>query len=367
MLWKEYDTVTSAQHEPRRARLVFTLGDGRHRAGEIPLAALARIASETQTLVRRLARSLNERGGPGRTPAAIEDATELMLVGVGPGSTRLELVGPVQQPQLDLDLDIPDDIGTRALDGLLTALEAVARHEPLPVAVDDISGRSLEDWLAAMAASASDLKVEVSLGGRPARTVDLVPAVARAELNERRAARSAPPVAPMRAVDGRLYAVDLDSGRYRIRDDEGNSIAVVTTGLSRDDVAPLLDQRVRAEGASRFDEQGRLHSLEVTSLSLAPDVEGLDTASFFAGAELDQLSGDARPLESMSELTIAELTATDVADLRAGHAIGQKLHDGDRWVAATAIRYGVPLVSHDGIFRGAPGLRLITELEETAR
>jgi len=87
--------------------------------------------------------------------------------------------------------------------------------------------------------------------------------------------------------------------------------------LSRDDVAPLLDQRVRAEGASRFDEQGRLHSLEVTSLSLAPDVEGLDTASFFAGAELDQLSGDARPLESMSELTIADLTATDVADLLA--------------------------------------------------
>jgi tRNA(fMet)-specific endonuclease VapC len=28
-----------------------------------------------------------------------------------------------------------------------------------------------------------------------------------------------------------------------------------------------------------------------------------------------------------------------------GHALGAKLHDGDRWIAATAIRSGVPLVS----------------------
>lgn len=35
-------------------------------------------------------------------------------------------------------------------------------------------------------------------------------------------------------------------------------------------------------------------------------------------------------------------------------------HDGDRWIAATAIRLGVPLASHDRLFNGAPGLRLIT-------
>lgn len=43
-----------------------------------------------------------------------------------------------------------------------------------------------------------------------------------------------------------------------------------------------------------------------------------------------------------------------------GHALGDKLHDGDRWIAATAIRLGVPLASHDRLFNGAPGLRLIT-------
>jgi predicted nucleic acid-binding protein len=47
-----------------------------------------------------------------------------------------------------------------------------------------------------------------------------------------------------------------------------------------------------------------------------------------------------------------------------GHALGSKLHDGDRWVAATAIRLRAPLVSHDGVFRAAPGLQLITAAEE---
>lgn len=41
---------------------------------------------------------------------------------------------------------------------------------------------------------------------------------------------------------------------------------------------------------------------------------------------------------------------------RAGHALAQPRHDADRWVAATAIRLGIPLVSNDGIFANAPGL-----------
>lgn len=44
----------------------------------------------------------------------------------------------------------------------------------------------------------------------------------------------------------------------------------------------------------------------------------------------------------------------------AGRALGQKAHTADRWIAATAIRLGIPLVSNDGIFRGAPGVQLET-------
>ena len=45
---------------------------------------------------------------------------------------------------------------------------------------------------------------------------------------------------------------------------------------------------------------------------------------------------------------------TVCAELRAdcrriGHPLGNKIHDGDRWIAATAIRLRVPLVSHDRV------------------
>ncbi|MGH3499930.1 MAG: PIN domain-containing protein [Nocardioidaceae bacterium] len=43
-----------------------------------------------------------------------------------------------------------------------------------------------------------------------------------------------------------------------------------------------------------------------------------------------------------------------------GHPLGDKIHDGDRWIAATAVRLGIPLASHDSVFKGVPGLELLT-------
>lgn len=49
------------------------------------------------------------------------------------------------------------------------------------------------------------------------------------------------------------------------------------------------------------------------------------------------------------------------ADLRAacetrGHPLGQKLHEADRWIAATAIRLDLELVSDDAVFQNVPSL-----------
>lgn len=49
-----------------------------------------------------------------------------------------------------------------------------------------------------------------------------------------------------------------------------------------------------------------------------------------------------------------------VACQRTGHALCQREHDADRWIAATALRLGIPLVSNDGIFEDTPGLALQT-------
>jgi tRNA(fMet)-specific endonuclease VapC len=45
-----------------------------------------------------------------------------------------------------------------------------------------------------------------------------------------------------------------------------------------------------------------------------------------------------------------------------GHGLGQKDHEADRWVAATAIWLGVPLVAHDAIFANVRDLNLVTKL-----
>ena len=44
--------------------------------------------------------------------------------------------------------------------------------------------------------------------------------------------------------------------------------------------------------------------------------------------------------------------------VRIGHALGQREHDADRWIASTALRLGIPLVSNDRVFEGTPGLQL---------
>jgi predicted nucleic acid-binding protein len=45
---------------------------------------------------------------------------------------------------------------------------------------------------------------------------------------------------------------------------------------------------------------------------------------------------------------------------RIGHALHQREHNADRWIASTAVRLGIPLVSNDGIFKDVPRLILET-------
>jgi predicted nucleic acid-binding protein len=44
---------------------------------------------------------------------------------------------------------------------------------------------------------------------------------------------------------------------------------------------------------------------------------------------------------------------------RAGHALGQKIHEADHWVAATTLALDSELVAGDGIFEGLPGLDVL--------
>lgn len=66
------------------------------------------------------------------------------------------------------------------------------------------------------------------------------------------------------------------------------------------------------------------------------------------------LSVDAETIEQVAQLRNAWR--------RAGHALHQAIHNADLWIAAAAIRWGAPLVAHDAVFIGCPGLDLRTEL-----
>jgi predicted nucleic acid-binding protein len=73
--------------------------------------------------------------------------------------------------------------------------------------------------------------------------------------------------------------------------------------------------------------------------------------------KLDARIGAAEVVHSGPDL-VATYAQLRVDCQHTGHALAQREHDADRWIAATAIRLGIPLVSHDRAFENAPGLML---------
>lgn len=71
--------------------------------------------------------------------------------------------------------------------------------------------------------------------------------------------------------------------------------------------------------------------------------------------ELEARIGAAQTVHAGPDLILTEAQLRADCE-RIGQALAQRDHDADRWVAATALRLGIPLVSNDGIFDNAPGV-----------
>ena len=276
--------------------------------GEIPLANLALIADRAQQLATRLARAEEGRGGPGRSPNRLAEGVRLMFVGIEPGSTQLVIAGPPREPQLDLG-PLREEAIERTFAQLIDGLEAAATGGSLPDGYDDLSRRGLAEWLDALAQAAPELDVEGRVGAREPKTVRMHPADAGAALKEQPEPPAAPPTI---AVEGILYAVNLHTGRYRIEDDMGSSIDLVTSLFTSQQVAPLLGQRVAAGGTAKYDDAGKIKEIDATTMGPAADLEGFDVARFSRTIELDELLADAEPLHSIGELGIPDLTEEDI-------------------------------------------------------
>ncbi len=61
----------------------------------------------------------------------------------------------------------------------------------------------------------------------------------------------------------------------------------------------------------------------------------------------------------VTEEVVRAYAALTAECIRRGTGLHDGKHTGDRWVAATAIAIGAPLLANDGIYRDAPGLRLL--------
>ncbi|WP_415972524.1 PIN domain-containing protein [Rhodococcus sp. 077-4] len=68
---------------------------------------------------------------------------------------------------------------------------------------------------------------------------------------------------------------------------------------------------------------------------------------------------DSAPTISIDREVVDAYAVLNAACKSADHALHAKIHTGDRWIAACAIAKGVPLLSLDGIYSGAPDLALL--------
>ena len=73
---------------------------------------------------------------------------------------------------------------------------------------------------------------------------------------------------------------------------------------------------------------------------------------------MHETHANAQADEMISRCAALRLTCRQV-----GHPLADKVHDGDRWIAATGPRLRLPVASHDRIFSGVPGLSLLTRAE----
>ena len=65
------------------------------------------------------------------------------------------------------------------------------------------------------------------------------------------------------------------------------------------------------------------------------------------------------PTHPITEAVIQSYVSLTQRSRQVGHPLHQKIHTGDRWIAATAAALGAPLLTGDHMFRGAPGLTVV--------
>lgn len=131
----------------------------------------------------------------------------------------------------------------------------------------------------------------------------------------------------------------------------------------------LLDTDVWSQlylHAKRGDERVPRWREQLTGSTVA--ISGQTRAEALAGLLLSnwrdaKLADSRAQLDRTATIPLDEAVIEKYAELKSqsqkiGHALAQKGHSADRWIAATAVAHGLPPLSGDGVFVGVPGLQL---------
>ena len=290
-----------------RAMLHLRLSGQDDRAGEIPLAELARVADETQRVVTRIARGMIDDRGPGRLRRNVSEATTLFLVGLRSGSTILDIALPESgEDILIADEGMPTELGEMALTVLTESLELLSEDEQapvLPVGIDDRAVQDIDEWLRALRGYQS-IAIDAEFHRQTFHT-ELVPKEARKRLRSASSQPSIPYIsADHQALTGRLYALNLRTGTFRIEDDARHSIRLTVPEDMRSEASLLINMRVRAIGNASLDERRHLLSFRVAALEQLPDL--IDQRAFFERHEL---------INPQRSITANELTLGVITDI----------------------------------------------------
>lgn len=293
---------------PSRWQFSVRLIGGDAGDGEIPVDRLVEIARLTQELVRGLARERSGRAGPGASPRQLRNATTLLLVGLHPGSTRLDFAGPQLEDELDLDYlggEVPPEVGTQAVELLKVVLEDASGQQPQ--LLDDLqpsTRRHLAEFLEGLRPYPS-VEVELPPNGE-VEIVGFAPERVARVVRSRVQEPSRPPP-DYRAVEGLLYALNLRTGTFRIEDDYGTNISFLVPEELRPSAMHLAGTRVAVSGRVEL-LPGAARLLDVDGVEPAPDLEGVDSARFRAANDFVQQLARIEPLLSIDELAIPDLT-----------------------------------------------------------
>lgn len=272
------------------------------RRGRIPVPDLIRICEDAQKAVNRQAESMEGRKTlhPGPITDAIRQECTLELIGLKPGSTRLQF--GLAKPQVPLFCD-QTTLGSDVVGEVALAIKSLGNGKGTAREVD---AGVLQALYSLGAVAESKRITEIEWISPKAGERKRVAAPVNRRMRERVAATISSPRKVQRQIDGVLDMADFKPNDLKCRIDPAIGASVICTFDERDatQVQLLMRQPVRVIGEAVIAPYtDRVETLHIHNIERLPSLS-LGKGNFFAESSLSELAASqkVKPLKDISTL-----------------------------------------------------------------